>query len=144
MTPPLTFRTWLVDTLERAFFSLVQALVVFLPLLVGEWGTDLARAILAAGFVAVGSVVLNALTARMPTPASFAADALLRIVRTFAVTVLSLTLATGFDLFSLTAWRTAGTAGLVAVAALVKALAARWRPATITPASFARDPLRLR
>ncbi len=135
-----SFRSWLVDALERAFASLVQALLVFVPLLFGVWDRALGRTMIAAGFAAVGSVILAALLAPIPSPRTWRADALFRVVRTFLVTVLSLALATGFDLFSLSGWRTVLLAGLVSVLAVVKAFLSKLIPGTITPASFALPP----
>lgn len=134
------FRSWLVDALERAFASLVQALLVFVPLLFGVWDEALGRTMLAAGFAAVGAVLLAVLLAPVPKPRSWLGDAVFRVVRTFLVTVLSLALASGFDLFSVSGWRSVLLAGLVSALAVVKAFLAKLIPGTITPASFAHPP----
>ncbi len=139
MTPPLTFRRWLVDTLERSLASLVQALLVFVPTVSGAWDGDVGKALIGATFPAVGAVILAAVSASFPPPASWALDAVLRTVRTFVVTVLSAMIADGVDLFDVTVWRSAALAGLMAAATVVKALIARRVAGTITPASLASE-----
>lgn len=138
MTPPLTFRTWARDAAERAASTFVQALLVFLPLvLAGEWDEPGIRALAAALLPALGSVVLAALAVPFPAPSSWLVDVIGRTVRTFLVTAASLWAADGFDLFDGDAWKGLLISAAVAALAVVKGALARSKPNTITPASFA-------
>jgi hypothetical protein len=136
----MTFNKWLRDTTERAMVTFVQAIIVFLPvLLAGHYDSSAIKAIVAAVIPAVGSVVLNAVTAFVPSPATFSLDLAYRGVRTFVITVLSAITGGGFNLFDVTAWRALGLAALMAVAVLLKGAVVKKFAAAqpMTPASLA-------
>ena len=142
MTPPLTFRRWAVDALERAGSTFVQALLVFLPIVfVGEWTEDGWKALVAALLPAAGSIILAAVSVPFPAPDSWLVDVILRVVRTFVVTAAGLFAADGFDLFDGNAWRGVVISSLMAALAVVKGLIARGEPNTVTPASLAPERL---
>lgn len=135
--PAPTLSTWVRDTAERALSSFVEALAVMLPTLVGAWNVGVWKTILVATFPAVAAVILAAVTRTFPAVKSLPLDIVFRIVRTAVATVASAAAADGFDIFDVTAWRTAGLAGLMAAAVLIKSLVAARKANTLTPASFA-------
>lgn len=135
MTPAFTLRRWLADTFERSVTTLVQALLVFLPTLTA-WHADTWKAIVAASLPAVAAVLLSAISVAFPTPSSWIVDAVFRVLRTFAGTILAALAAGAFDLFSADAWRAVFLASLMAAASLLKTIIARRVSNTVTPASF--------
>lgn len=137
MTPPLTFRSWLIDTAERSLVSLLQAVLLFVPTIAGAWNASVLTALAIAGFQAVGAVLVSALATLAPPPTTWALDTLFRVGRTFLVSVLSLATAAQFDLFSAEAWQAATIAAGMAALTVAKALFAGRQPGRITPASLA-------
>jgi hypothetical protein len=132
----MTFRAWAVDTAERVISTFIQSAIVFV---LAADGLDASRwqAFVAATIPAVLGVVKGALTTWMPQSQNFRIDALIRTLWTFALSVLGLIAADGFDLLDADAWTIALTAGATSALAVVKAFVARPRPDTITPASLA-------
>lgn len=131
------FAVWIKDTGERAISTLIQSVIVYLLAAqasdYGNW-----KAIISAAFPAVGTVLLNALTFRLPLIKSYPLDLTFRIVRTFIVTVLGAILAdVSFDLFQATGWRLMFIAGGSSVLVLIKSELAKHKAHTLTPASFA-------
>jgi len=122
-----SLKLWLVDTAERAGSTFVQALIMFL-LVAGQ--TDHSegwtKAVIAAIFPAVGSVILNAVTTlTLPTITNYWADVAIRIGRTWIATVLGAALADQFDLFQTSSWKAAAIAGMGAVLVIIKSELAR-------------------
>lgn len=128
---------WLRDTGERLLATLIQSLLVFVPMLMGPWNVELGQAILAACFPAVMNVLLISLT-RAPKPQNATLDLFVRMGRTFVVGAAGALLADGVDIFDGSVWRAAALGGLLAVAALAKGSYALAKPHTVTPASLAR------
>lgn len=141
----MTWRTRLVDALERVGATLVQSIVVYVlaaneQLEISRW-----KAIAAAAFPAIANIVLQLVTSWMPKPATFGADLAARTVRTFLVAFAGTAAAAGFDLFNLAAWKAAVVAAVIAGLAVVKAaiagyLASKDPTPKITPASLASVP----
>ena len=88
----------------------------------------------------LGTVLLNAVTVFLPIVKNFYLDVLIRVVRTFLVTVLGAATADQFDLFQATGWRLTFIAAGSAVLVVIKsALAQKFVANTITPASLAKS-----
>lgn len=133
----MTFKQWLLDTLERAGSTLVQSAIVFFLAAQGTDGVGNWKAIFAALFPAVANVILNALTYKVPLIKNFWGDLCYRVARTFLVVFLGAMVATTADLFDVDVWQAAAVAGGAAVLAVIKAeISKRLRPSTITPASL--------
>lgn len=142
-----TFKLWLLDTAERAGSTFVQSLITFV-LIAGQTqhSEGWVKAVVAAVFPAVGSVILNAVTTlTLPVITNYWADVAIRVGRTWVATVLGAALADQFDLFEVSGWKAAAIAGITAALVVVKSEIAKRRTVSdgrlpLTPASFATAP----
>lgn len=147
MTAMTSFKLWLIDTAERAGSTFVQSLIMFV-LVAGQ--TDHSegwtKAVIAAVFPAVGSVILNAVTTlTLPEITSYWVDVSVRVGRTWIATVLGAALADQFDLFQTSSWKAGAIAGMGAVLVIIKSELARRLTdkkagIPLTPASLATTP----
>jgi hypothetical protein len=149
--PPFSWALWVKDTFERATSTLVQVLVplVLVILQNGQERVDW-KALGAAGFAAVGSVLLAAIPQLVPKNLTYWPDVALRLGKTIIVTALSLLVATGANIYDGTLWQSVWVAVGTAVLVFVKAEiarrlgdSARSRVSSmpqITPASLAQLP----
>lgn len=135
-----SFKTWALDTGEKAAATLIEAAIVYA---VAATQVDSAfwKGLLVACVIAVVNVLKAAMTFWMPHPPSFYLDLLVRALWTFVISVLgSLASVVWFDLIDLNFWQGAATAGLVSALSVAKAFLARPRTNTITPASLLKHP----
>jgi hypothetical protein len=140
MNTTITLKTWVLDTIEKAGITALQALLVLIPT-VQVWDNATYKALVAAGIFAVLNVFKQALTFWIPTPKSFVLEVVVRALWTFGISILGVATAGGvFDLFSATAWRAAAVGGLMAAAAVVKGLIARRVSGPLSQASLMPKP----
>jgi hypothetical protein len=140
MEQTITLKDWLLDTLERVFSTLVQAALVFV-LAAESLDATFWRGLAVALVIALVNVLKASLTAWMPRPTTWLADAAVRTLWTFLIALLgSLASVTWLNLLDVNFWQQTALAALVAAGAVAKALLARLRPGTITPASLVVAP----
>lgn len=134
----MNFTRWLHDTAERVLSTLVEATVIFLLAAVAT-GDEVLAGLATACVIAVANVIKAALTAWIPTPATFYGDLFVRAVWTFLISVCgALASVSWLELIDLNWWQVTLRSASVAALAVVKALFARSRAGTLTPASLAR------
>lgn len=141
MTSPfiVTLRAWLVDTRERVFSTFVAALAVWIVALDRvEPGAHWLRGLVAATIPPVLVVVFQMVPQLVYTGPVWWIDAAVRIARSALQGFLGALIAGGVDLLSVPTYKAAAVAAGMAAWATVKVIVARWRPGTISPASFAR------
>ena len=135
----MNFTRWLHDTAERVLSTLVEATVIFLLAALAT-GDEVLAGLATACVIAVANVVKVALTSWMPTPTTFYGDLFVRAVWTFLISVGgALASVTWLELIDLAWWQITTRSAAVAALAVVKALFARNRPGTVTPASLVSD-----
>lgn len=143
-TPPATEPTkvstkaWLLDTIERAGTTYVQALVALL-ISVGATGPSAWKAAVIAAFPAALNIIVQAIFGWTPPKLkNIYADIAVRTGRTFVYTCLSFivaNLSTGAHMGG--AWQAMLDAAIAASLVIVKGGVASVIPSTITPASLA-------
>lgn len=126
---------WVRDTLERVASTFVQSAIVFLTA-AGALDANWVQALVAATIPPVIVVLMQAipnLTYRGPV---WWIDALVRVGRSAAQGFLGALIAAGTNLIDLSSLRAAAIAAGLAALTAAKAIIARTRPGTITPASL--------
>lgn len=146
----MAFKTWLVDTFERAANTFWQTFVVVYigsviadPIHSADKGHQLVdlgvgKVALVAAIAALYNVLRNS---ALPANLGVAAweDYVVRAGWTFILTAGAVLTADGFSIFNVDGWQTAAVAGAAAVLALVKGwVSQKLRPGTITPLSLAK------
>ena len=134
------FTVWLLNILERAGTSFVQAVLALLTVSgLSDFGPSFAKQLATAGLVAAASTLKTMAYPDNGFGWPFYKDLAARAAFTgvFAAAA-AIAASSGFDLFSVTAWQTVGIAGVAAGLAVVKGALARPQPGTITPASLVK------
>lgn len=132
------FRLWIIDTAEKAGSTLWQTAIAFL-VASDAMDSSKGKALLSALVVALFNVLKNALVGYRPAPKSFAADLLVRVGWTFAITLTGAVAATiGFDAFDTALWKQLAMAAGAAALSALKCAIATWRKGTISPASLVK------
>lgn len=136
----MTMEKWLTDTAERAGSTLVQAAIVY-TLAASKIDGEFWRGLITALVTALANVLVAAVTAWVPVPMVWWQDMAWRVGRTFVISMLgSLASVEWFELVSMSWWQQAVVAAGVSVLAAFKAVIARYRSGTLSPASLARHP----
>ena len=134
------FKFWLMDTLERAGSTAVQAAIVY-GIAATQLDSDFFKGLVVAVVIAVTNVLKSAVTAFVPTFTDWRLDMLYRAASTFVVSALgSLASVTWFNLIDMGFWKGVVLAAATTTIALVKGILAGFKDGTLTPASLWRRP----